>query len=242
LLKPLDLKLQKSTTDFSLSKNLKIDQEKNGYRFSMDPFLLCSEIPCLKKKTILDIGCGSGVISLVLKSKNPHIKVYGVEIQKELADIAVKNVLKNSMEHDITIICNDIKNINPTDLNGKIDIIVSNPPYKKQKSGRICPDRQKAIAKHEIMLNIEDFFICCKRLLQNSGKVYLIFPAERISDILINMEKNNIKPALIKFIYTKKKQNAKLVFVSGIKNRSQQPLIAPPLIIDQLGKTRINKS
>jgi tRNA1(Val) A37 N6-methylase TrmN6 len=221
--------LQNSTTDFPFYENLIINQPEKGYRFSADPFLLCSEIPALTNQTILDIGCGSGVISIVLKSEYPKTKIFGVEIQKELADIAEKNVKANSMEQDIKIICRDIKRVNILDLNKQVDIIVSNPPYKKTKTGRLNPDKQKAVARHEINLNIKEFFKCCKRLLLPTGRVYVIFPAERIYDLLKNMADNKIQPEIIKFIHTKTSDPAKLVIVSGINNGNQQPVIAPPL-------------
>ena len=212
-----------------INKNLIINQPEKGYRFSIDPFLLCSEIPPLTNQTILDIGCGCGIISLILRSEYPEVKVFGVEVQKELAEIAKKNVEQNSMRESIIIICKDIKKIKVQDFYKKIDIIVSNPPYKKAKSGRLNPDKQKAIARHEIKLNIEEFFIYCNNLLSPHGKVYIIFPAERIYDLLKNMNENEIKPKTIRFVHTKKEDNAKLVIVSGIKNGLQQPVIVPPL-------------
>ena len=133
------------------------------------------------------------------------------------------------MGQSIKIICQDIKLMSAQDFDKKIDIIVSNPPYKKEKSGRLNPDKQKAIARHEIRLNLKTFFACCKRLLVHNGKVYIIFPAERIADLLKNMEENRIKPETIRFIHTKKGDNAKLVIISGIKNGFQQPVVAPPL-------------
>ena len=224
--------MQDFTTDFFVNQDIKIDQPEKGYRFSIDPFLLCSEIPPIKKQTVLDIGCGSGIIPILLKLKNPGITIFGVEIQKELADIAKKNIEKNSMGQNIRIICKDINQTKVQNFGEKIDMIVSNPPYKKENTGRLNPDIQKAVARHEIRLNIEEFFICCKRLLKKSGVVYIIFPAERISDILNNMEKRSIKPSIIRFIHTKKDSNAKLVIVSGINNGLQQPQIIPPLIIN----------
>jgi len=223
--------LENFITESLYNNNLLINQPENGYRFSIDPFLLCSEIPVLTDQTILDIGCGSGVIPLILVSKYPEIKAYGIEIQHELASIAKENVIKNSMEQKISILCKDVKELTKQDFASKIDIIISNPPYKRINSGRLNPNPQKAIARHEISLNIEDFFICAARLLSKKGKVFIIFPANRIYDLLKNMDKNNIQPTIIKFIHTKKNHAAKLVIVSGIKNGLQQPSIMPPLYI-----------
>ncbi len=206
-----------------------INQPQEGYRFSIDPFLLCSEIPHLTNQAILDIGCGSGIIPLILKFKNPNIKIYGVEIQKELAGFAKKNVSANSLDQSIKIIHKDIKEIYPQDLDKKIDIIVSNPPYIKENTGRLNPDKQKAIARHELKLNIKDLIRSCKRLLSPNGMVYIIFPAKRISELLAKMNENDIKPSKIKFIHTKKGKKAQFVIVSAINNGAAFPVIAQPL-------------
>ena len=225
--------MQSFITEFF--NNIKIDQPQNGYRFSIDPFLLCSEIIDLTNQTILDIGCGSGIIPLILKFKNPDVKIFGVEIQNELAELAESNVKRNSMEQSISIICKDIKDVTLQDFDEKIDIIVSNPPYKKEKSGRLNPDKQKAVARHEIKLNIQELLQCCKRLLSSNGRAYIIFPAERTSDLLYSMNENGIRPETIRFVHTKKDDNTKLVIVSGmktgIKSAFQKPVIAPRLNI-----------
>lgn len=182
-----------------------MDQPERGYRFSIDPFLLCSQIPHLTNQTILDIGCGSGIIPLILKFKNPDVKVFGVEIQKELVQFAQRNVVKNLMEKSISIMCKDIKKTSPLNFDKKIDVIVSNPPFKKKGSGRLNPDTQKAIARHEVKLTVNDLFRCCKQLLSPKGIVYIIFPAERISDLIESMNKKQYK-TFINTIYSFKKR------------------------------------
>lgn len=221
--------MQNCITDFF--DNLTINQPQKGYRFSIDPFLLCSEIPPLTNQTILDIGCGSGIIPLILNFRNPGMKIYGVEIQKELADFAIQNVKANNMEKNISILYKDIKKVRPSDLSEQIDIIVSNPPYKKENSGRLNPDQQKAIARHEIKLNIVDLVKSCKRLLSKNGKLYIIFPADRVSDLIDCIKKSNINPLTIKFVHTKNKFKAKFVIVSAINNGFNLPVIEPPLNI-----------
>ena len=224
--------MQSFITEFF--NNIKIDQPQKGYRFSMDSFLLCHEIPHLTNQTILDIGCGSGIIPLILKFKNPDVKIFGIEIQKELVKFAKKNIKNNSMEQSIRITCKDIKEVYTNDFDKKIDIIVSNPPYKKESSGRLNPVKQKAIARHEIKINIKDIIRCCKRLLSPDGKVYIIFPAERILDLITNMDENNIKISTIKFVHTKKNDKAKFVIVSAINNGTHLPVITPPINIFNL--------
>ncbi len=200
----------------------------------MDPFLLCSIIPPLINQTILDIGCGVGIMPLILKSINPDVKIFGIEIQKELAQFARKNIKNNLMGENIHIICKDIRKVVTQDFDNTIDIIVSNPPYKKKNSGRLNPDKQKAIARHEIKLDIKELIICCKRLLVPDGSLYIIFPAERISDLLSNMNKHRLTPETIQFVHTKKNAPAKLVIVCGANNKFKKSIREQPIIIPSL--------
>jgi tRNA1Val (adenine37-N6)-methyltransferase len=158
------LKLEKFTADNFFDKNISISQPENGYRFSMDPFILASQVQVKESKKIIDIGTGCAIIPLILSSKHPDLKIIGIEIQEELATFAKRNVVANKLENTIQIIFNDIKNIKSSDMDGKADIIVSNPPYKKKNSGRLNPDSQKAIARHEIALDIDTLFDCSNRL------------------------------------------------------------------------------
>ena len=97
------------TTDTFFNGNISVKQSKNGYRFSIDAVLLAGHIKTNSGDRILDIGTGSGIISLILAYRNPQINIYGVEIQKSLADIAALNVKDNKIEDRVKILCADIK-------------------------------------------------------------------------------------------------------------------------------------
>lgn len=230
------LKLEKSTVDHILDHRIKISQPEKGYRFSMDPVILADHINTTGVKKVIDAGCGCGIISLLLAAKNPKLKITGIEIQEELFLFARRNILTNKLTNNIHILHNDIKNITIADIDGRADIVVSNPPYKKQNSGRLNPDSQKAIARHEIFLNIDMLFNCSKRLLTDKGKVYIIFPAERISDLILTMTKYKFTLETIKFVHTKKDTPAKLVIICAGKNSKRPCTIPSPLYINDAEK------
>jgi len=217
--------LQKFITEFF--NNFRIEQPEKGYRFSIDPFLLCFHVPPLEDQTVLDIGSGCGIIPLILKFKNPSLKVIGVEIQKELAFFARMNIRNNSIKSDIRIICRDIRDIARKDLNRTIDVIITNPPYKKKNSGRLSPDMQKSIARHEITINIKELILSCKKLLSPSGRLFIIFPAERVPELFREMGSNNIKPLVTRFIHTADNSSPRFAVVSAVNNGTCLPVTAP---------------
>ncbi|MBW2100144.1 MAG: methyltransferase, partial [Deltaproteobacteria bacterium] len=166
-----------------------------------------------------------------LAYRKPEIKIFGIEIQKKLAEIAAINVADNRMKDRISIICKDMKCLDHTMVSGPVDLIVSNPPYRKVNSGRINPNRQRAIARHEIKITLDDVLKTAGRLLRTMGRLVMIYPAERITDILTRMNKARIEPKFIRMVHSGIDTQAKLILVEGTKGGRPGIKIAPPLII-----------
>ncbi len=232
-----DKLIDKVNQFFQISKSLKIVQPKNGYRFSIDPFFLVSDLIVQKSEQILDIGTGCGIMPLLLALKYPEIELTAVEVQSELANIAQENIETNGFRNRIRLINHDIKEIQFRDvissylkqqryidkttlhIDFKFDRVISNPPYKKRGSGRLNPNIQKAIARHEINLTLEELIYCASQSLKLGGILNLIYPAARITELLITMKTHLIKPVNVKFINTSYAKSAKpkLLLTTGIK-------------------------
>jgi len=197
----------------------------------MDPVILASHISPFNGCKIIDIGCGCGIISLILGFRYRDVQIFGVEIQAQLAEIAIKNINKNKMSDRIRIVNKDIRTIRSSHTQGHVDFIISNPPYIKKGSGRLNPDTQKALARHEIKLDLTQFFSSTYKLLKSGGKVLLIFPADRLSDLILVMNSLNFHLDWVRFVHTKKKNKAKLLLISAIKNDHGSGAVLPPLYI-----------
>lgn len=219
------------TTDTFFNGNISVKQNRNGYRFSIDAVLLAGHVKTKPGDRILDIGTGSGIISIILAYRNPQVNICGVEVQKNLADIAALNVRDNNIEDRVRILCADIKNINADLISGHIDIVVSNPPYRKAKSGRVNPDNQRAVARHEIDITLTDILKAANRLLHVSGRCIVIYPSERLSDMITQMRLSGIEPKYFRFIYSKNNSESKLVIVEGVKGGRTGAKIVSPLVI-----------
>jgi len=223
--------LVKFSPDPFSGHDIKVAQPETGYRFSMDPFLLAAHLHLSGNEKIVDIGCGCAIMPLILAFKWPDLNIIGIEIQKELSEFAGQNIIDNRMESTIQIIHEDIKAIRISDINGPADFIISNPPYKKKDSGRLNPNSQKAIARHEITLDIDMLFNCSNRLLTKKGKLYLIFPADRLSDLLNTMKKYKFSPEFFRYVYIKKNDLPKRVILCAEKNSDTTCVVHPPLFI-----------
>lgn len=219
------------TTDSFFNGCIQVKQNRIGYRFSIDAVLLAWHANPKPGDTILDLGTGCGIIPMILAYRHPKVKIYGVEVQEELADIAILNIIENGMENQISILCRDIKTLKHDDASGPVDLAISNPPFRKSTSGRINPNRQRAIARHEIKTTLYDVVETARRMLKLSGRFVMVYPAERMTDILTQMRASGIEPKSIRMIHSRKNTEAKMVVVEGKKGGRSGLKIGSPLII-----------
>lgn len=216
----MDIKLNKDEVinDLELN-NLKIIQNKNGFCFGIDSILLSDFAKELKKDSkVLDLGTGTGIISILLCEKTNLKEIIGVEIQKEVYEMAKKSIKLNNLENKFKIINENILNLNKIIEKNSIDVIVTNPPYKKENTGIINKNQKKLISRHEIMGNLEDFIKVSKELLKDKGELYMVHRPERLVDILGLMRQYKIEPKVLRLVHSNENKPPKLILIKGVKN------------------------
>ena len=219
------------TTDTFFNGCLRVKQHRPGYRFSIDAVLLAHYADPQSGDRVLDLGTGCGIISLILAYRRPDIRIYGVEVQKELAELALSNLKENRQQNRISVICTDMKLLKSKMTGGLFDLVVCNPPYRKYGSGRISPDKQRAIARHEIKANLPVVVQTARRMLRTSGRFVLIYSAERMTDVLSQMRADHVEPKYIRMIHSDPDSEARLVLIEGVKAARPGLKIASPLIV-----------
>ena len=200
-------------------KNLKIIQNTEGFCFGIDSVLLSDFAKNIKKDSlVLDLGTGTGIIPILLCGKTNLKKVIGVEIQEEVYNMAKKSIKLNNLENKFEIINENILNLEKIYKENTFDVITTNPPYKKIDTGILNENKKKIVSRHEITASLEDFLKVSKRLLKDKGKFYMVHRPERLVDIIYNMRKYKIEPKIIRFVFSNKNKEPKLVLIKGIKN------------------------
>ncbi len=223
----IDLSHDESIDEF-MDGRLRLIQYRTGYRFSIDAVLL-SEFTGIKKgDRVVDLGTGCGIIPLALLADRPARYVFGLEIQEGLARQAKRNALLNGFSHKIGVIRADIRHM-PM-VPASIDVVICNPPYRKKDSGRINPDRQRAIARHEILASLEDILNAARHVLRSEGRLAMIYPAERLSDLIVKMRQYGMEPKRVRIIYPGMESEAKLAMVEAILGGKSGLKILPPLM------------
>jgi len=219
------------TTDTFFNGKLHVTQGASGYRFSIDAIMLASHTDVRAGERLLDLGTGCGIIPLILAYRHPDIRVYGIEIQNDLAELAVANVNENNMQDRITLLGRDMRELQPDLIGGPVDVIVCNPPYRKPNSGRLNPDPQRAVARHELKVSLTDVLQTVRCMLRTAGRFVTIYTAERAAELLSQMRLGGIEPKFLRLIHSQMDTDAKLILVSGKKGARPGVKIGPPLII-----------
>lgn len=219
----MDIKLKKDERIDDLEyKDLKIIQNKNGFCFGIDAVLLSDFAKSIKKDAIvMDLGTGTGIIPILLCGKTKLKKIIGVEVQEDVCEMASRSAKLNDLDGKFEALNENIKNLEKIYNNNSFDVIVTNPPYKKQNTGVINEEEKKLISRHEVLADLEDFISISNRLLKDKGEFYMIHRPERIVDIFFLMRKYKIEPKEIRLVFSNEKNPPKMVLIKGVKNGGQ---------------------
>lgn len=213
-------------------KNLKILQKKDGFCFGMDSVLIANFAKISRKNAIVaDLGTGTGIISILVAGKQNPEKVYAVEIQEELVDMAKRSVKYNDLEKKIDIINADIVGISRGNFNKKFDYVISNPPYKKLNTGLINDNQKKLISKHEVKCTLKDVVNEASKLLKDKGVFYMVHRPDRLCDIFNAMRENKVEPKEIQLVHSHLEDEANLVLIKGVKCGNPSLKVLKPLIV-----------
>lgn len=179
---------------------------------------------------IIDFCTGNAPIPMILSTLTDS-NIIGVELQKEIYNLAVQSIKINNLEDRITLLnmnVLDIFNVYETD---SFDLITCNPPYfKVNEFSNLNNNMIKSIARHEIEIKLEDICRISKKLLKNNGSLVLVHRIDRLSEIINMLLKYNLQPKRIRFLYPKELENSNLVLIDARKNGNIGLKVLPPLI------------
>jgi len=223
--------------DSILDGKLRIIQRQRGYRFSIDALLLAHFVALQDGDTVIELGTGSGIISVILAQRPNPVRILGVEIQEGLFSIAVRNISLNSLDDRVEIIRGDVRQPASFCAPQSFSVAVFNPPYRRIRSGRINPDSEKAAARHEIFGTAGDFVDAAARALRTGGRMYAIYPSTRMVELIWKMKSARMEPKKLRPVYSRQGSPAVFVLVEGVKEGGEELEMMPPLVIyDEKGE------
>lgn len=227
----MDIKISADERIDDINESLRIIQRKNGLTFGTDAYLLSAFAKKMGREDAADLGCGTGVASLLCAVRRKYKKIYALELQEKFADLARRNAELNGLEDKVVPICCDIRQADEHIAPGSLGAVFSNPPYMPKNSGARPEHDEMNIARREENGTISDFCSAAARMLRHGGIFTVVYRPERLCELVFSMKSAGLEPKRTVFVYPDKKSPPCLVLVEAKKGAAPAVQIARPLII-----------
>ena len=219
------------TLDAILGGRLRIYQPKRAGRFSLDAVLLAAFARPGEADALIDLGTGTGVIALILVTRSATARIVGIDIQEGLVALARRSAELNGFAGQTAFWRGDVRFPETFSQPGSFDLAVFNPPYRRLHSGRVNPDPERALARHEIAGTAADFLAAAAWLLREGGRAVTIYPATRMVEIICRMRDVRIEPKRLRMVHSRRGGPAALVLLEGRKGGGEELTVEPPLYL-----------
>lgn len=218
--------------DYLLAESLRIIQSPSVFSFSLDAVLLSRFVNVPHHKGhIVDLCSGNGVIPLFLSARTTA-KITGVELQERLYDMATRSISYNNLQHQITMLHDDVKVVPAKIGIETCDVVTCNPPYfLAHEQSEKNKNEHYTIARHEIHLTLDEAVFSASRLLKQGGKAAFVHRPGRLVDIIEAMRKYKLEPKRIQLVYPKVGKEANILLIEAIKYGKPDLKILPPLYV-----------
>jgi tRNA1Val (adenine37-N6)-methyltransferase len=208
---------------------LTLHQATHGYRFALDAFLLADFVPARATHPLIDLGTGCGVVALLLARRFPPARLVGLELQRSLVVLAQQNVACNGLEHRIGIVQGDIRQVPSLFASGAFGTVVCNPPYRAIGNGRLNPNPEKAIARHELAVTLPQLVQAAQHLLGRRGRLVMVYHPSRLPELCVQLETAHLRPRRLRLVHANPQAPASIVLIEAICDGRDALTVLPPL-------------
>lgn len=210
-----------------------IIQNPEKFCFGMDAVLLSGFASAKEGDKVIDLGTGTGIIPILMEAKTKAEKFIALEIQEESADMARRSVLLNGQDKKIDVVIGDIKDASKQFGASSFDVVTTNPPYMIGNHGIVNGNQAKAIARHEVLCNLDELIRESSKMLKHHGHFYMVHRPFRLVEILSVMSKYKLEPKRIRFVHPFIDKEPNMVLIEGLKGGNSRIQVEKPLIIYQ---------
>ena len=214
-----------------LQNGFYVIQNQNKFCFGMDAVLLSGFARIRKGDHVLDMGTGTGIIPILLKSKTKGEHFTGLEIQEECADMATRSVQYNGLESAVDIVCGDIKEAAGIFGAASFNVVTSNPPYMIGAHGLQNPYMAKAIARHEVLCTLEDVVSQASKVLKDRGRFFMVHRPFRLAEIFSVLTRYKLEPKRMQLVYPYIDREPNMVLIEALKGGNSRITVEKPLIV-----------
>ncbi len=221
------------TLDAICGGRVEILQSEAGYRFNLDPILLAHFAAEVEHpgRRLIDLGTGSGIIPLILARKFGATALTALELQQGLFSLAERNVRRNGCEAAIRLVLGDLRHVKETFRHGAFEVVTCNPPFGKSAHGKLNPNEERAIARHEVSVRLKDLAAAAAHLLVERGSLAVIYPATRLAEAIACFREHALEPKRLRVVHPRAGQAANRVLIEAVKRGRPGAMVLPPLVL-----------
>lgn len=212
-------------------------QNPSWFCFGIDAVLLSSFANIKPGAKCLDLGCGNGVIPILLSGKTKGEHFTGLEIQQDIADMARRSVIYNKISDRVEIVTGDIKDAGKLFAASSFDVVTSNPPYLTKEKGKSNEAGHKAVARHELLCTLEDVVAAAACMLRPGGHFFMVHRPFRLAEIIQTMAAHKIEPKRMRLVHPYVDKEPNMVLIEGTRGGNSGMVIEPPLIVYKQDRT-----
>jgi tRNA1Val (adenine37-N6)-methyltransferase len=221
----------RETCDAILGGTICVIQPRKGYRFSVDSILLARFAQIRKSDRVLELGAGTGVISMVIAALHHPRQIVAVEIQPELTAMMRRNAELNRIE-TIRSVTGDLRKLPVAEIaRESFDVVIANPPYRASNTGRISPNVARRIARSEASATLEDFVAATSRCARRGARAAFVFAADRTAELISTLCEHRLEPKRIRFVHSYNDAPATTILIEARKHGGVEAAILPPLVL-----------
>lgn len=226
-----DLTLFEDERIDSVNERLCLIQKKNGLTYGTDAFLLAAFVRPTPRAFAVELGGGTGIVSLLLAAKGKVDRITALEVQPSFATLIERNAALNSLSDRVHSLCADVREVKAQTLGREVDLVVSNPPYMRCDTGKRNEHDEKYLARHEVCGGIDDFCGCAARLLKHGGRFVCVWRPDRLTDLFDAMRRASLEPKRMTMVHADSQSEPCMVLVEALKGGASSMRISPPLLL-----------
>jgi tRNA1Val (adenine37-N6)-methyltransferase len=219
------------TTVFGLT----LSEADGSFRLGTDALLLSAYVKENKNAWALEMGAGSGAISLLLAKRGCFKRIHAIEVQNEIYLTMKQNIKENALDGIITPVCADIRDVNLEEYKG-VSVIYANPPYMKTSSGKSSPSEMRNAARHEVYGGVSDFCRTASKILKTGGKRYLVYRPDRLETLMRSLYENGFSPKRMTFVHSDSLHAPSSLLVEAALGGKEALTLTAPFFFNANGK------
>ena len=214
-----------------INDRVRLIAREDGLTFGTDAYLLSAFCRHAPNARAADLGCGTGVISLLLAARARFAHIWAVEAQENFAKLTERNVTLNGFCDTITPLFCDVRNLTPTMTGGELDVVFTNPPYMRADTGYACTHGEKQIARHEVLGDLYDFTRAAARILRFGGSLYTVYRPDRLETLFAALKEAKFAPKRMLFVQDAPDKVPSMVLVESRLGGAEGLVLLPTLIL-----------